>query len=248
MPEISKHDLDPDSEIKEQPINLAVPVESIIPDIKEPSIEKSHVEYNNATDDFWRIYISEIASGYRSKEKNSKISEGLKLFENQTVVDLGAGSRPSGYLLSQLLGAKAYVGVEICGINTASLENNSEILNTYIDWVKKNDVYRLNKCAEIIPDLYASKIPYSIVNQDMLSFLKRLPDNSVSITMGGVGPEIMKDNEYWKEVFKEVERVLSKNGGFLYYASGPASPDVKFDVAYEGPTSGDYIFKKSDKK
>ena len=62
------------------------------------------------------------------------------------------------------------------------------------------------------------KIPASIVPEDMLSFLKRLPDNSISILCSGIDYFIIT-HDYGYQVKEEISRVLDPNGALLNYSS-----------------------------
>jgi len=155
--------------------------------------------------------ISENIESHTEQEK-----EGLDLFKGQIIVDLGAGVNPSGYLLSHLLKAKAYIAVDFSGYNSARLKEKLEILDN--EQSNSPDLYNYFKS---VPGLYRHKIPFSIITNDMLTFLKRLPDKSVSIFMGGIGPEIIYDGPYRGRVSAEIERVLDEKGGVLTIDSYP---------------------------
>lgn len=118
-----------------------------------------------------------------SKEKGERISD---LFKNQIFVDLGAGDLPYGYEIAQLAGAKAYVGVE--PFYPKSLEGT-------IMW-----------------DHVPKKIPASVVPEDMLTFLKRLPESSVSLFISGIDGNILPDKGYIDCVENEIMRVLDPKG------------------------------------
>ncbi len=78
-------------------------------------------------------------------------------FQNQVVVDLGAGRTSHGYKLAVAAGAKGYVGVEPI---------HAEILSS---------------------DLRGEQeIPWCVIPQDMYHFLRRVPKDSVSIISTGV--------------------------------------------------------------
>ena len=69
-----------------------------------------------------------------------------------------------------------------------------------------------------IKEMGPEKIPSAVVPEDMLSFLKRLPDDSVSVMCSGIDECILKP-AYANEVRKETLRVLSPDGGLLNFAS-----------------------------
>ena len=49
--------------------------------------------------------------------------------------------------------------------------------------------------------------------EDMLTFLKRLPDNSCSFLCSGM--EILDNDEYKDEVNKEIKRALNPDGAYI---------------------------------
>ena len=60
-----------------------------------------------------------------------------------------------------------------------------------------------------------NKIPVAVVEEDMLSFLKRLPPNSVSIWCSGIDINILPDPNYREAVSKEIVRVLHPRGAYV---------------------------------
>jgi len=58
------------------------------------------------------------------------------------------------------------------------------------------------------------EMPYSISDEDMLTFLRRLPNDSVSLFAAGIDNSIIK-YEYEKEVGVEIARVLDPKGCFV---------------------------------
>lgn len=115
------------------------------------------------------------------------------LFKNQTVVDLGAGPNIYGYRFTQVTGASAYVGVELYFAN--ALKTNLMIGNPE-------------------PLKEAKSIPVAVVSEDMLTFLKRVPEKSVSILFSGID-EFILSNDYFDETYKEISRVLHPEGTFM---------------------------------
>jgi hypothetical protein len=164
----------------------------------------------------------------------------MKLFEGQIVIDLGAGTNENGILLSQELRAKAYVGVEpfshrVLEYFVKNLDETREKKQKNVTSVPKKE-FDAKRFLTSLPGFYKHRIPYSIVENDMLTFLKRLPDNSVSITMGGIDLTIIRDPEYKKQVMQEIERVLSPQGAFLSYCSR-IEPSKKLETIF-GRTTG----------
>ena len=81
----------------------------------------------------------------------------------------------------------------------------------------------------------------------MLSFLKRLPDNSVSIIMSGINRSLIMNEEYRRQIFLEIERVLNKDGGFLCKDSEPPK-DLQLEVVSGKSKYDDFIFQKPEHK
>jgi len=115
----------------------------------------------------------------------------------QVVLDLGAGKYGQAFMDILHAGARAYIGVEL----------------HYADQLHKNlSEGRLSYFAE----KDATKdFQISISDEDMLSFLRRVPDNSVSMLMSGITDDITPNQEYRDDVRKEVERVLDPAGAYL---------------------------------
>jgi hypothetical protein len=237
-----------DKFVKPTPVEEIIPniKEELLIDRQQIEDRKSKDNHNGLS--FWRITLDQVVDFYTvdkqymedsekgvAKGENEEylnfrnpssyliedqIKEGkaLGLFDGEIIVDLGAGDETAGYFLSQVLKGKAYVAVE--PFRTEFLVNSFKMLDS-----EKPIFFSKNSKKDIknqkITGLYERHIPYSIVKNDMLTFLKRLPDNSVSIIMGGVGTEIIDDFEYRDQVFNEINRVLSAKGGFLCENSDP---------------------------
>ena len=60
-------------------------------------------------------------------------------------------------------------------------------------------------------------LPVSIVEADMLDFLKNLPDRSVSLLTCGINTDVLFTPEYNDNVRKEVYRVLHPEGALFSY-------------------------------
>jgi hypothetical protein len=110
-------------------------------------------------------------------------------YKDQIVVDLGAGIMPYGLKISESLGAKGYIAVEPNFPN--SLREN----------------------------IYSHSIPFTIIPEDMLTFLRRLPDESVSILTSGIDECILQSKEYITSVEEEIERTLHQLGTYINYCS-----------------------------
>ncbi len=137
----------------------------------------------------------------------------LTLFRDRVVVELACGNGHGlvTYKQATAAGAKGYIG-EDKNIN-AIKQFEGRILN-----VKDRE----GKLEELNKEYGTSQkmaIPISLATEDMLSLLKRLPDNSVGIMMSGVDNNIMSRSEdapgYWEEVESEIKRVLHPKSGLV---------------------------------
>jgi len=208
----------------------AVPVEEIIPNIKIP---RSEVQNSNVGYNLPHPYLMDrVGMQYIDNMEYFGRIPVRKLIKDQIIVDLGAGSTKDGYLLSEELGARAYIGVD---------EYYSESLKRDLENSKED-----------------KKIPFSVVSKDMLTFLRGLPDNSVSILMSGINASLLSNERYRKEVLAEIERVLDPEGAFLSFASdinpealGSWVPNTQ-DVVDEGKNlkriAKDFLFSIWSKK
>lgn len=127
----------------------------------------------------------------------------VSLFKDQVVVDLGAGVAPFVYLMSCLAGAKGYVGID---------KNRSLYLEQGISSGSGDIEYFLKICPEY--SSHVKSIPGIAVKEDILRFLKRLPDSSVSLFSCGLVYAI-NSREYISKVNEELVRVLNPGGIFL---------------------------------
>jgi hypothetical protein len=122
--------------------------------------------------------------------KNS--TEIFKKIEDNVFVDLGAGKVPFAYTIATMFNAKAYVGVEPFYFRKLSQCDFSKYAHE-----EKN-------------------IPYFIVPEDMLTFLKRLPNKSATIFISAIDNEVIPSKEYRNNVKKEIPRCISSNGAYIH--------------------------------
>ncbi|GEM_PF-1714280 len=150
------------------------------------------------------IHIYASQTGEIDEEKiyaknNPELREALYLFRGKVVVDLGAGSYPIGYCIADYCKARGYIGVE--PIYTEELANRLQHAEIYA-------AHKLNI------------IPFTVIGEDMLGFLRRLPDNSVSILCSGIDTYIIERGDYRDAVAKEIIRVLDPDGVYIGGSSG----------------------------
>lgn len=169
-------------------------VEIIIPGIKPPFPMEPKESYKKIRAAGADGAVSLIKRGML---ESIKLREFLQSFSGQIMVDLGPGDTVDGYEIASLSGANAYVAVEpyywvecqtkFFGYDRMPRENNFE------------------------------KIPHDIVEADALSFLRRLPDKSVSVFASQM-ESVMKP-EYEIAVAQEIQRVLHPQGAFIEFDS-----------------------------
>jgi len=113
--------------------------------------------------------------------------------KGQSVVELGAGMMPHGYLIAATFGAKNYLAIE----------------PYYADVLLKT----LRQAIEEQKHL-AAEIPWKVSSDDMLNALRGIPDGSVSILACGIEDCILPDADYKAAVEVEIARALSEKGVF----------------------------------
>lgn len=127
-------------------------------------------------------------------------------FSEVTIVDLGAGggnyeNSSTGYFIASMLKAKGYVGVEPF--------NWRDIFKSFLtsDGVMYADVGGIDEkwVNNVEP------IPFNIVVDDAVSFLKRLPNESVFLLSAGLR-DVVSDTSYGNELRQEMLRVLKNHG------------------------------------
>jgi hypothetical protein len=165
-------------------------------------------------------------------------------FKGQIVVDLGAGLLPSAYAFFSRFGVRGYVGVEknFAPQLADGLGHGHTELQKDIAWRLSFTPFRDRKMDQF-PQQECTP-PASVVAQDMLSFLERLPDDSVSIfSSGSTYLFTPYEDEYVRETIKEIKRVLHPDGAFLGYES-VLSPNGLVDIGEEikATTFGEFQF------
>ena len=128
------------------------------------------------------------------------VGRQLSRFNDQVVVDCGAGPRGYGYILAERFGAKAYIAVE---------PHHSEALG--------NDVLRIQSSG------WDRTIPVAIVPSDMRAALSRIPSDSSSILLFGIDFSVVGSEDYFADCSEKIGHVLHPNGvlaiGCLLYTS-----------------------------
>jgi hypothetical protein len=152
-------------------------------------------------------YASRVTSVLRNLEEDDKEAfERIKnKFKGKPLVDLGAGGSALGFQIAVMLGASAYIGVE--PYNTFRL---ADTLDYEIHDARGKHLLVREKMKFHTP-------PFTVVSEDSLKFLKRLPDKSVNILSSGTDNNILPNEEYAVMNAKEIARVL--DSAALFYDS-----------------------------
>lgn len=206
---------EPEYHYKSQPTESLVPLRSQIEesDISEEVGFKDKEEY--------------LETYYHSAVENDTYKDDLEkiktIFQDQVVVDLGAGEESNGYEIAKDAGAKAYVGVEPYFAN-----NLKQVLEYDSGWSPPEEA-----------------MPFSVAKTDMLSFLSALKDNSVSILISGIDMFIISNPEYRKKVVNEFKRVLSENGGVFSCHSELLHSPKQEEAGIEKLNDDTFMYNKS---
>ena len=113
--------------------------------------------------------------------------------KGQSVVELGAGMMPHGYLIAATFGARNYLAIE----------------PYYADVLLKAIGQAIEEQRNVI-----TEIPWKVSSDDMLTALRGIPDGSVSILACGIEDCILPDADYKAAVEAEIARALSETGVF----------------------------------
>jgi|TARA_Y100000588_G_scaffold182495_1_gene196237 hypothetical protein len=113
--------------------------------------------------------------------------------KGQSVVELGAGMMPHGYLIAATFEAKNYLAIE----------------PYYADVLLKTLRQAIEDQKHVV-----AEIPWKVSSDDMLSALQKIPDESVSVLACGIEDCILPDAGYKAAVEAEISRVLSETGVF----------------------------------
>ncbi len=203
----------------------SVQVEQLIPNIKPELEQVSSQKFEKMETDRADVLIESI--------EEPSFHEFLRPYKDQIVVDLGAGQRPLGHLIAAAGEAKAYIAVE----------------PNHYDHLKER---LLGGGGYHTSEHHLPNTPSAVVKSDALSFLKRLPDESVSIFVSGLDDYIITDDKYIEEVEREIARVLNPHGAFISWDSVFRIHGEDFDTQIGAPErmflSADYRLKKTTKK
>jgi len=164
-------------------------------------------------------------------------------FQGQIVVDLGCGLSLSNYQLARIFEATAYVGVDKYNArdlfdkfqNQIVHEQNQALRDVEFNLSARlgkldgdENAKRLGRNLEAFLEGNLPNIPATIVAEDMLDFLKRLPDGSVSILTGRIDKCLItdSDDDYAHEIESEIARAIHPNGSHVSYYSRFEDPQL----------------------
>jgi hypothetical protein len=119
------------------------------------------------------------------------------------VIDLGAGSNNAGYKIANLLNSKGYVGLEPY--------HYIELVDSIIEGDTTDitrEGKRWKKYSKTLKSSNPRPIPFNVVAEDALGFLKRVPDLTVGIFSFGTDNLIVDNTDYIEAVKEEIKRVL----------------------------------------
>lgn len=177
--------------------------------------------------------------------------EAAKFWEGQTIVDLGCGRQLDGYITAKIAGASAYVGVDPYNLSRlykrltnqeerkGDKELNEKILKVkeVIQTIRNYDEKIVAKIINNIDlHLNGKHLPVTLIAEDMISALRRLPNDSVSIMTAGLDKCIIWENQYAELAEEEISRVLHPRGAYLSICSRLVPKQLKRDISFEGNT------------
>ncbi|MCK5125553.1 MAG: hypothetical protein KAR42_04795 [candidate division Zixibacteria bacterium] len=169
---------------------------------------------------------------WRFFSRSDYLIEASTSFEGQIVADLGCGSHLDSHILLDVVGARGHIAIEPYNMHSfyerliesseakGKEELNSKIrkMQVYIGHLKMYDQNRVNRLVVGMKrhlNHGTGDLPVSLVAEDMLTALRRLPNESVSILASGIDECIVPKDVYAEKVEKEISRVLNPKGAFI---------------------------------
>lgn len=195
----------------------------------------------------WRFFIG---SDY--------MMEAIKCFEGQVVVDLGAGQSLDGYILLNIVGARADIIVEPWNMHKLyqkitdqeSLRGTGELnkfikrMYTFASTISAYDEETVKKLQQGIEEYFekgAGKVPAALVAEDIVVALKRLPSDSVSVLACGMDRCMISDDVYTALVEEQIARVLHPQGAYLGMCSRFEPEGLRKDEKASDKKSGSFV-------
>jgi len=196
---------------------------------------------------------------YQFFKGSDYLMEAARGFDGQIVADLGAGRSLDGYILCTIAGARAYIAVEPWNMrrlyqkitDTEKLKGDDELnelmrkMHDFIGTMQYSDRDRVQRIQQRIQQHLkegSGDLPAVLIAEDMLTFLKRIPDNTVSVLTCGLDRCMIAFDEYGIPVEEEIARVLHPEGAYLAMSSRFSPKKLKKDE-----TTSDDRFSKFTK-
>lgn len=147
----------------------------------------------------------------------------------KNLVDLGVGNDWRNIPSKLQIPIKNYIAVDIKLPSQAMLEN-----------------------CDILKDFESNKIKASFIEEDMLKYVARLPDNSSNFFLSAIDDDVILDDKYWKYLCEEIYRTTEQGGividagiGSIEYYLNKYAKD-KFKIIYkENQSEGKKILEKN---
>ena len=137
-------------------------------------------------------------------------------FAGQRVVELGAGMMPYGYKLAAACGARNFVAVE-----------------PFYSDIQKRSIQSCISAEEGLP-----RIPFKVIGQDMLDYLRDEPDDLLCVIACGIEDCILPGPDYRSKVECEIARVLASDTFFLSSHSDLYPKDLRaLELTYPRPSN-----------
>ncbi|MEK7587028.1 MAG: hypothetical protein AAB453_04125 [Patescibacteria group bacterium] len=153
-----------------------------------------------------------------------KIEQLRESFKDKVVVEIGT-YHSGGYELACLLSARAYIAVEPNYYN--------RLIHSFLQLNEEKITERVHE-VESLKDLDVKSIPFNFVSEDGLTFLRRLPDNSVIPLDIGISDLLARYGghlkDYYPDMQKKLGRVIKSDSYYIKCNSVQLSlpPDKKF--------------------
>ncbi len=185
------------------------------------------------------VNIAEIKEEY--PEDYQEIRARL---QNRRLIDLGCGVNPnSEAFFAAVYGSSAFVGVDKYYKPTVDMERykkhlkNQFIRNSLQNRYKDADIQQTEKNLD--------GMGIETLQDDMLVYLSRLPDDSVNVLMTNIDGFIIRDDEYYDALTKEISRVIGTQGLFISKnAPSLHDPSITF-VKQSGHYNDGIYFRKN---
>ena len=140
-----------------------------------------------------------------------------EILAGQRVVELGAGMMSFGYKLAAACGARNFVAVE----------------PFYSDLQKQAIQACVSENDSLLP-----RIPFKVIDRDMLDYLKDEPDDLLCVLACGIEDCILPGPDYRSKVECEIARVLAPDTFFLSSHSDLYPKDLEMlELSYSRPSN-----------